>query len=121
MYFIKAAVMLLSAALMGTALGSSVGAPVERNGTWYSPEEYSFLELADGRLQITPLHAPLNDKRQFQFCVYWDASVVCKDGLSDTNVCTYDYCSCGGVNLSCQAGTTYTQSCQCFVFCANDW
>lgn len=40
-------------------------------------------------------------------------SVVCKGGLSDTNICEQTYCACDGDNIFCEAGTTCLQTCVC--------
>ena len=39
--------------------------------------------------------------------------VSCEAGLSDTNICESTYCLCDGETLTCQAGTTCTQTCLC--------
>jgi hypothetical protein len=113
MRFTAALSTLLPTALMGTALGSE---PVDTSkGTVYSPKDYSFKDYGNGTLAILPL----NGKRQFEFCDYWNSWVVCETGLSDTNVCTDTYCSCEGADIECTAGTTCTDTCSCYVYCSD--
>ena len=110
MHFSLAACIVISIALTGTTHGESVSS---RDGVVYSGKDYHFDVLENGGVQVSPI----NGKRQETFCNYWDTWVVCQVGLSDTNVCTYDYCSCSGVDLDCTAGTTCSNTCYCDLYC----
>lgn len=115
MHFTAALSMLLSTSLMGTTLASE---PIDTSkGTVYNPKDYTFEDFGNGTLAVKPL----NGKRQFQLCDYWNAWVVCETGLSDTNICTDTYCYCEGADILCQAGTTCLDTCSCYVYCADDW
>ena len=112
-FSLLAACVVVSVALTGTTYGGQVNST---HGVVYSGKDYSFELLDNGGVQVSPV----TGKRQEQFCNYWDTWVVCEVDLSDTNVCTYDYCSCVGVELDCDAGTTCANTCYCDLYCFSE-